>query len=73
LYKILVGKISLYNENKLPFTANLKSEYGPSIETDLNGIASEGVNRQQIEGLITAIGGGGTSAFRSDSDFFFNS
>jgi len=29
-----------------PFTTNLKSEYGPSIETDLNGIASEGVNRQ---------------------------
>jgi hypothetical protein len=57
----------MYNENKWPFTANVKSEYGSGIETDLNGIASEGVNRPQIEGLIAV---GETSAFRSDRGLF---
>jgi hypothetical protein len=58
LYKILVEK-NIYNENKWPFTPNLKSEYGPSIGKDLNEIACEDVNRQQIEGLIAVGKGGG--------------
>jgi hypothetical protein len=48
---------------------NLNQNMGPSIETDLNGIACEVMNRQQIDGLIAVMGW--TSAFRSGSVLFY--